>query len=286
MYWYFFGYNVFMSDKGKDFSRRDFLKFAGVGIAGSFLASCGLSPTNQEITEKPSSEDFSFLESMIREGKNLQSSEDKTMLDEPPFFDLTYFDNPAVKQIRTIDNTQARVLATVGWLDVTNSKRYSSGLYTCNTYALDATRLLLGNDVIGSSYDPYTGALGLRGKNEPELPDNFLFLHANNISKFMSDYGVNMYGWKQITTKNELNKVLEDESIIMGASSLDSIEKGGEEYIGHSFVLFGVKDNIILSQSTTNIEAEVHHKDDLSNSKLVPENNLFSFWAHTLSKLE
>ncbi|MEI7990568.1 MAG: hypothetical protein WCI88_16160 [Chloroflexota bacterium] len=263
-------------------TRGEFIKGSGLVLGALILGACGLRPRNQETSANTSEGDFSFLEPMIRVGKDLQSADDKVMLDEPPNLDLTYASNPAVRQIRAMADTQARTMATIGWLDVEKSKRYSSGVYTCNVYALDAMRLVLGNDAIGSSYDLDTGALGVRGINEPELPDNFRFLHANNISKFMKDYGVDLYGWKQVSTKAELDRTLLDGSVVMGASSPDAIEKGGTEYIGHSFVLFGVKDNIVLSQSTTNIQAEGHAKGDRSSSKLVPEENMYCFWAHAL----
>ena len=308
------GEGVSIPKKGT-LSRGEFVKVSAIAsVMAYFLTACG--GKLPEMAATPFTEgqwtegtvDTTFLQPFIAEGDALRSPDDEVMLNAKPYRDLTYYGNPAVEKIRSIADPLEREMAAIGWLDVEHSKRYSAvdengnPIYTCNTYALDLMRLLLGNDVIGSSYNTATGELGVRGPNDPELPAGYEYLYANNIDDFMNKFG-GKYGWKKASSQAQLKKELELGSVCMAASAQDYIEKQRQlirdeaqknrqdlstvkDFVGHSFTLFDAKKGFLLSQSTFNIQDQGIPYNDTGSKDAVKVNPMlypdYSFWVHAL----
>jgi hypothetical protein len=71
-----------------------------------------------------------------------------------PAISLTYHRNPFIEAIRRKPLHEATMFM-IAALNVEYSTRYNIS-YSCNTYALDLLRALLGNEIIGDRYDRQT----------------------------------------------------------------------------------------------------------------------------------
>ncbi|MFH0773399.1 MAG: hypothetical protein V1922_03760 [bacterium] len=248
----------------------------------------GRAPSSGAIHVPPplpvASADISPVLPTLVQGTSLRTEADIHMLNTTiPGIDLTYSGNERVTKIRSIPDPTERILKAIGFLDVENSVRYSTdvqGVYVCNVYALDLLRLVLGNHDIGSSYSQKTGMPSVRGPNDPALSNDYLFLHANNLDKWMQTYGVK-YGWRKANTQEELRRILATNAIGLGVSSQDYITKQERGFTGHSFVITNDQKSFGVSQATRNVRFEGWPFNS-TGPKVYPEANVFSFWVHTL----
>lgn len=262
-------------------SRRKLLELL-LGSAFSAVVAntlLGCSPTDGEgdisrgVREGPASADNVKL--WLLKGEYLRSDGDRTMLNIPqPGIDLDYQQSQIKEKIGSIADPKERIITAIGYLGVEKNNRYNyseTEVYTCNIYALDLLRLLLGEGVIGSRYNKATGSPTTlkdsqrRSMTEAqfiEFNNLNLALHANNLDWWMGKHGVRL-GWEKVNTQQELYQRLSSGYVGLAATNHKIVEietadlDEGESFYGHSLVIFAVPGGMLgISQSTHNIQLE------------------------------
>ncbi len=299
-------------------SRRSVLKAFGALAALSMMPACMRGGSSEDPPATTSREDEADEEEQppqltspeipqevvqwLANGRALRSEADEKMLNETsPFYDLAYFGNTTVARIREIQDPRQKIATAIGFLGVEEVDRYDYNIqkiYTCNKYALDLLRLLLGNGAIGSRYNIHTGQPGVVGLSQrhqlDEIKINYRELSSNMLDRWMLDSGVD-HGWQKVNTQQELHEKLSSGYVGLAVTNYDVIQKekaeleGDEQYFGHALVIFSVSDELLgISQATNNIRLKVfplgtsYHKVDpeyINQEHGVPE---MSFWVHKL----
>jgi hypothetical protein len=273
-------------------------------LASLALANCGTPQTQAQLPPVDTAPialatptaDLSEIQHMMDAGAALRSQEDVAMLDSTrPGIDLTYYENPAVQAIRSIQDTTERIMAAIGWIDVERFGRFNYdifGVYDCNGYALDLLRLLLGNDVIGSRYSlvpgeegmPSVAGLSFYNASSQEQVNAFdathPFLDSNNLDAYMKQYGAT-YGWKEAMSQEELKTMLQAGAVALGVTSEEFLQQQEPGYIGHALVVADGKTSFIVSQATNNHRIIPFAYNSLEE-KVNPATQKYSFWVHQL----
>ncbi len=236
---------------------------------------------------EPAQQDNLTLQ-VIENGRAMATEQDRNMLNTTiPGIDLTYFNNETVAKIRSIEDPTKRVLTAIGFLNVESSGRYNTGVYACNTYALDLLRLVLGNDVIGSRYNAVTGAPTVAGIGDIDwtsqsavnrLNESSPFLHSNNLDWWMQNYGTKQYGWEQVSPQ-QLEQIISQGGYIgLAVHSQNFIRTQPPDFLGHSAVVVRSKTGQLGESQATNNHA---FRPSKRNNPIVG-NPAFHLFVHPL----
>ncbi len=305
------GTNEVWKSLGKGFNK--YLIISLFGLAGVSLAayeiSASITPQPNPIVESTpivgvaapvleNAPKIDQFETLINTGTSMRTPQDiKMFSDRNPGIDLTFAGNKTVEEIRKIPDPLKRILAAIGFLDVNNSGRYywienGNRVYTCNVYALDLLRELLGNDVIGSRYNKFTGEPSVFGLNQISQKEQYeevnLALNSNNLDAWMQIYGSEKYGWLLATTQEQLVQLLGEGYIGLAVTKQENVDpKTHPGAIGHALVVAYDKASkeFIISQSTDNIEAKKFPYDS-PEPKVNPNSSPYNFWAHKLTEFK
>ena len=304
-----------MDEKAKGgISRRRFLKMATGATTGMVLAACGVNVSGTTNPGSPGSGEERVARSVpaplplaekipdqvgrwLEAGRGMKTGEDVAMLDGTwPGVDLTFFGNKRVEAIRAIPDTDERIVKTIGFLEVERSRRYSwmdengKSVYACNIYLLDALRLLLKNDVIGSRYEKLTGepwVIGLNNLNWSsaeavrDAGNSYPFLDSNNLDWWMEAHGRSR-GWEKIKSREALSSRLKEGFVGMGVTPHKKVREGGVGFVGHAFLVCSLGGLLGISQSTVNTELKVYPENS-TESKINPRpEGKYNFWVHKL----
>lgn len=195
-------------------------------------------------------------------------------------YSLTYTGNRFVSSIREKSFEDAIILAIAG-LDVEMSRRYNGEgrggekVNVCNKYALDFSRLLLGNDSIGDRYakmnmgryNIVSGEPMSIGKRDIERwqksglsdlvlrrDEYFPFLHSNNIDFWLGKYG-GRYGWKKLRDISDFPP----NSLGIYCTPNETVNKElrkNPEYQGHMGCIFMYQGRLSRTQATIHVVFE------------------------------
>ncbi len=271
-------------------TRRELLKGAGALLAGSLLPACAKSadnPNSSSSQEKLSSQEEQLVKDCIRDGLALREAE-TINLEIPPNIDLKYEESKQVSKIRALNNTLLKILWTIGYLDVENSPRYKH-VWSCNTYAIDFLRLVLGNQIIGGAYDKTTGIPLIYNPENPPPENSFEFFSSNNFDLWLQQYG-SQYGWQMVTTQEELKKFLQNGAIAFAVTPLEDLKtQGGTIETGHALIVFALGNHLCISQATYDIPFQCmppnHPKVNPEAAETNPETGeikRYHFWIHSV----
>lgn len=288
----------------KTVSRRNLLRGTLALALGNLLAACGVKATDQPTSLSPPSEatptpmpkpellsesEKQLVKENISAGQLLRKAE-IIDLNVRPGIDLKYEESGQVAKIRAIADPQKRILQAIGYLDVLAGKRYNlEGDWNCNIYATDLLILLLGNQAIGSLYYKDSGTPTVFDSDNPPPDGTYLFFNSNNFDEWLQKHG-QRYGWEMATTQAELKEKLRGDYIALAVTPFeDLVTQGGKIEIGHALVVFGLGDNLLISQATHNIQAKPmpfdHPKVNPEEQEVDPETGgikRYHFWVHRL----
>lgn len=258
---------------------------AGVGTLGMLL-------TGQcETTEQRIARETASMQQLIRDGSNMRTRQDlEDVFMTKAGIDLPFSRSQTVQRIRAISDPTKRVMAAIGYLDVENlgNRRYDVDEGSCNIYALDLLRLVLGNNIIGSRFNRADGSPAVFGvrdtdwsdpENISELGEMYPYLGAFNLDQWMRVYG-NRYGWQKVQSSSQLRQLLRNDQHIALGVTKDELVRSRQIGDGHAFVLTkGADPGFGLTQATNNIQYKWIAPDDV---RATP-GQIYNIHAHRLT---
>lgn len=252
--------------KDKKISRRDFVKDSallfGTLFTCSLITGCSSEAQRVEITTISNEEAQKLTQEYLSKIADIQKDPQKyginpthfqkfqqKVIETYPGISLRYSDDPFIAYLRKRPLNEAVILAIAG-LNLMTSSRYNRGdTYTCNIYALDLLRAILGNEAIGDRYQKDTGAPFSFGLADLDWADDNLiqsinnqypYLHGNNFDWWARNFGKN-YGWQLINPSEILFLKQCVNFIGVYCSSQEEIERQRRtdpNFYGHMGVIF------------------------------------------------
>lgn len=284
-------------------TRRKFLEGLALLTVGLFLSGCNDQPTSNQSTVQPESNgqprqvnqppiitdnrdnrsetelikigelEKNYRQQIIEINKNPEKfgipKEDfdrfRDMVNNTnPAISLTYYKNPFIEKVRKKQLNEA-VILMIAALNVEHSKRYNILLLpSCNTYALDLLRALLGNQYIGDMYDKNFKpvSIGINDIKRGISKDSYRYMNSDMIDNWMRNHG-RRFGWEKIPT-GQSPYLIPTNSIGVFCTSwnkLMSEKKRDPQYLGHMGIIFHPDPNrqtiIARTQASRHIPFEI-----------------------------
>ncbi len=269
-------------------NRRRALK---IGVGGTLLA-LGLAEYGYcQSPEQKANRSVVEMRGLIQQGMNMRTAQDTAaVFGTNAAIDLPYSRLATVERVRAISDPVKRVTAAIGFLDVENrnNRRYDVDDGSCNIYALDLSRLLLGNNVIGSRFNSEDGSPAVLGLGDADWTDvaaisgfneQFPYLAAFNLDDWMRTHGTR-YGWLKVNSPAALSQIMHTKEYIALGVTRDELIRTGRVGNGHSYVLtYGAEPGYGLTQATNNISYNwvAPERDERTNPGQV-----YNIYAHKL----